>query len=411
MKRSFSKVLGLTVLAGMMLATTACGSSKQTNELVYWSVFTGVDGENMSRLVDEYNKTNPEFPVKHVPIEGDDLYAKIPTVVGSGKDVPDLTILHAERIAGFQKQGVVTDLNDYIKANGDIKAGNYIPEAWELGSIGGSQYGIPLDVHSFVTYYNEDLVNQYAPEILDDGIITFEEIIAASEKAEADGVVGLGITWMRVQYLSYLAQLNGSLSTDGTTPTLDSKEAIAVLESLEHMVEIGAATQDGDDPGQLFRSGQLMFWPEGIWMINSIKDIPDLNWKMTHMPVVEGGEQKNWTSSHQFAMLKNDKMTEERAAGVMAFVNYVGENGLEWAQAGQVPAHLSIRDNATFATMPQSFLLEDTSKLAISDYLHYGYAVEALDKVVYEVCFGRMSAQDAVEQMQKEASEKIQMAQ
>ncbi len=412
MKKNYKRILGLASLACLMFLATGCGSESKAEdkELVFWSVFTGPDGENMNNLVAEYNATNPEYTIKHVPIEQNDMYTRIPTVVGSGKDVPDLTIMHAERIANFVDQGVIMNLDEYISANGEISSDNYVPQAWDIGTVDGSQYGIPLDVHSFVTYYNEDLVNQYAPVILDDGVITFEEMVDASAKAQNDGIAGLGITWMRPQYLSFLAQLGGDLSEDGTTPNLNTPEGAKVFEELTTLVETKVATQDGDDPGQLFRSGQLMFWPEGIWMINSIKDIPDLNWGMTHMPTLDAENQVNWTSSHQFTMLDNEEMSPERAEGVMDFVNWVGENSLEWATAGQVPAQLSITENEEFNSMPQSFLLDDTSKLKIYDYKDYGYAVEALDKVVYEVIFGRMSTEDALAQMQKEVSEKIEMA-
>ena len=236
-------------------------------------------------------------------------------------------------------------------------------------------------------------------------------MIQASEKAKVDGIKGMGITWMRAQFLSYLAQLNGTLSVTGNEPTLDSPEAIKALESVAKLVSDGISTQDGDDPNQLFAAGELMFWPEGIWMVNSIKDIPNLNWGITDMVTLDGNNPKNWTSSHQFAMLENKNMTPERAEGVMDFINWVGENSLEWAKAGQLPAQLSIKENAEFQTLPHSVLMEDTSKIAIYDYMYYGDAVEALDKVLYEVVFGRMTAAEGLGQAQKEASEKIQMGQ
>lgn len=215
---------------------------------------------------------------------------------------------------------------------------------------------------------------------------------------------------MRVQYLSYLAQLNGDISKDGKEVNLDSPEAKKIFAELNGLVNDKIATQDGDDPGQLFRAGQLVFWPEGIWMQNSLKGI-DVNWGLTHMVTMDQNNPKDWSSSHQFVMLKNDKMTDEKAKGVMDFVNWIGENSLEWAKAGQVPANYAIRENEEFKAMPQAFVLEDANKLKIYDYKYYGNVVEALDKVVFEAAFGRMTPEDAAAAMQKEASEKIQMAQ
>lgn len=413
------KILSV-ILAGILsFGLISCGNSKEDSsgsdsggkkEIVFWSVFTGADGENMTRMIDEYNKTNPEYKVKHMPIEADDLYTKIPTVVGSGKDVPDVTIVHAERIALFAEQNLLQPLSKYIEASGVVKESNYVENAWQIGSINDEQYSIPLDVHSFATYYNKDLLAKYGPNVLDDGIITLDEVKEVGKKSAADNIPALGLTWMRVQYLSYLAQLNGDISKDGKEVNLDSPEAKKIFAELNGLVNDKIATQDGDDPGQLFRAGQLVFWPEGIWMQNSLKGI-DVNWGLTHMVTMDQNNPKDWSSSHQFVMLKNDKMTDEKAKGVMDFVNWIGENSLEWAKAGQVPANYAIRENEEFKAMPQAFVLEDANKLKIYDYKYYGNVVEALDKVVFEAAFGRMTPEDAAAAMQKEASEKIQMAQ
>ncbi|MDV4151861.1 extracellular solute-binding protein [Clostridium sp. AL.422] len=417
MKRK--KVLSI-ILAGILsFGLVSCGNSEETSsggssggnkEIVFWSVFTGADGENMTKMIDDYNKTNPEYKVKHMPIEADDMYTKIPTVVGSGKDVPDVTIVHAERLALFAEKDLLQPLNQYIESSDVVKEANYVENAWAMGTINNQQYSIPLDVHSLATYYNKDLLEKYGPNVLDDGVITLDEVKEVGKKSSADNIAAFGLTWMRIQYLSFLAQINGDITTNGTEVNLDSPEAIEIFTELDSLVKDKIATQDGDDPGQLFRSGQLVFWPEGIWMQNSLAGI-DINWGMTHMVTMDANNQKDWSSSHQFVMLKNEEMTDEKAKGIMEFVNWIGENSLEWAKAGQVPANYAIRENEEFKAMPQAFVLEDSSKLKLYDYKYYGNAVEALDKVVFEAAFGRMTPEDAAAAMQKEASEKIQMAQ
>lgn len=423
MKGFIKKTLSFTCIAGIAASLVACGSANSnegesqvnnnstTGEITFWSVFTGPDGETMNKMVNEYNKTNPKYKVKHVPMEQNDLYSKIPTVVGSGKDVPDLTIIHAERIPLFAEQGILMPLTGYIEGNDEIKEENYISNAWKVGSIDGEQYSIPLDVHSFVTYYNEDLIEKYAPGILDDCVLTMEEVIEASNNASADGIKGLGITWMQKQYLSYLGQLNGDITEDGTVPTLNTPESIEVLTKLSKLVEDGIATQDGDDPGQLFRSGQLLFLPEGTWMLTSLTEIPNLNFGITNMPTFNAENQVNCSSSHQFVMLKNKAMTDEKAQGILDFITWVGQNSLEWAKAGQIPANLAIAENEEFKELKHSFILDDTTTIKIFDYKYFGYAVESLDKVIFEACFGRLTPENAANQMQKETEEKVEMAQ
>jgi len=414
MKRKFrlKKMIALACAATLALSATACGSTDlktadTTGEIEFWTVFTGPDGENMTKMIDEYNKTNPDFKVKHRPMNADDLYQKVPMMVRSGKNVPDLAISHVERLPLFAETDMLTPMDEFIKESGKIKGENYVQEAWEKGDIDGNRYSIPLDVHSFVTYYNEDLLEKYGPHVLDDGIITFEEVEQVGKIAAADDIKSMGITWMRVKFLGWYAQLGGELSEDGTNPSFANEKSEKVLNTVKNLHDKGYTNIDGEDSGQLFRSGQLVFWPEGIWMKNSLAEIEGLNFGMAHSIAFDVDNVKNWTSSHQMVMFKNPDMTDEKAQGIMDFVAWVGENSIEWARAGQVPASLKILENQEFKDMKQSFLLEDEETLKIFDYKYFGYATEALDKIVWEVPYGRMEAKSALEQAVKEVKDRI----
>lgn len=408
-----SIVLISSVLVGCNKAeptTPVSGGSTEkenTKEIVYWNVFTGADGENMAKLVAQYNATNPKIKVKSVPMEQNDLYTKLPSVVLSGKAVPDLTIVHAERMPLFVEDNMLMPLDKYITTNGDIKEANYVSEGWKIGDIGGSRYSVPLDVHSYVTYYNKDLLAKYGPTVLDDGVITMEEVKQIGLASKKDKIVGMSIGWLRPEFLAFYDQLGGQLSTDGSEPSFSNDKAEKVLNDLKGMVKDGIANQDGEDAGQLFKSGKLVLWPEGIWMANSVSAIKTLNWGMAHFITYDATKKINWSSSHQFTMFKNDKMTDARAAEIMKFVAWVGDNSIEWARSGQVPASLKLLDSDEFLKMPQAFLLKDKGTQKIFNYKYYGYAVEALDKIVYETVFDKMDTKKGLDQAVKETQDRI----
>lgn len=431
MKYVFKQLLVALLTLVLVLSMAACGGGADTSsdgqgddvsangdsgeaaveatgdEIEFWSVFTGPDGDNMTALVEAYNATNPDVKVIHRPIEAGDLYTKLPTMAQTGEDIPELAIIHVERLPLFAEQGLLTELDGYIAANGTIKKEDYVPAAWEGGSFNDKQYAIPLDVHSFITYYNKELLDKYGPNVLDDGAITFDEVEAVSAKAAEDGILGMGITWMRVKALAWYAQLGGKLSEDGTSPSFNNDKMAKVLNTVKDLHDKGYTSMDGDDAGQLFKSGQMVFWPEGIWMKNDLLKIDTLDFGMTQFIQFDPNIQGNWTSSHQMVMIKSPEMTDERAAAVMDFLAWVGANSLEWAKAGQNPACLKIMENEAYMDMGQSFLLEATDSLVIHDYKYYGYAVEALDKIVWEVPFGRMTTEEALEQAVKETADRI----
>jgi len=408
-------VLMFTILFVFAMALSGCNSSSSSsgsskNEILFWNPFTGPDGENMKQIVDEYNKTNPEFKVKNLSIAEGDMYTKIPTVVNSGKGIPDLTIVHAERIKQFVDNDMLTPYDDLLADYPEIKAENYVPAGWNIGDIDGSRYSVPLDVHSFVMYYNKELLEKYAPNALDDNVITFDEIREAGERSKKDGITGFGLTWTRPIFLSIYNQLGGDITSDGETPTLNTPEAKEALELIKGLVDDKIANKDGEDPGQLFQSGKAIFYPEGIWMQNGLNEAKNLNWGLTNFPQISPDNIVNWTSSHQFVMFKDENRSEEKTKGMMDFLDYVRQNSLPWAKAGQNPAALETLDNSEYKEMPQSFLVEDPElqkTLKIFDYKYNGFVVEEIDKLVGDAAFGKLDIDEGLEKAQKAIEDKI----
>ena len=85
-------------------------------EIVFWNPFTGPDGTSMQKLINQYNKTNPEYKVKNVSLTEADMYSKIPTIVNSKKGIPDLQIVHVERIKDYVHNGLLDDYDPYLNS-------------------------------------------------------------------------------------------------------------------------------------------------------------------------------------------------------------------------------------------------------------------------------------------------------
>ena len=435
----FRKIIAFCMAAAMTVSLAGCGSSSSTDTdttqktedaakteteageqeqpevapgkkgtIEFWTVFTGADGTSMQAMVDAYNATNPDYTVNHRAIEANDLYLKMPLAIQSGEDVPDVCINHIERVPLFQEQGFLVDYTDYL-ADSPISKENYNPKAWEMTEIAGGHYGIPLDVHSYILYVNEDLYEKYGNGILDDGTLTWEELESIGDACAADEIIPMGMAWLRVKFLASYAQLGGTLSTDGNTPDFNNDTAVKVLDNWVKLREEGYTHKEGDDPWQLFLAGKMLFCPEGIWMYNDVKEA-GLNARMYDYPVFDGGAKGNWTSSHQFVLPKNENRDDEKTKAVLDFINFMGNNSLEWAKAGQCPAHVSIKEVAEFKDMPQAFVADEVDELKIYNYKYYGYAVESLDTVLGEVFWGRMTPQEGLDQAVQETKDKIEMS-
>jgi multiple sugar transport system substrate-binding protein len=403
------KVLALVLSLIMVLALVSQAMAAPV-EIEYWSVFTGADGATMQAMVDAFNASQTEVKVNHTPMTADDLYQKVPLAVQTGSGVPDVTIVHIERIPMFVKQEMIYPI-DTLMANG-IKQENYIPSAWDRSTIDGAHYGVPLDVHAYVTYYNKTLFKQYdLNSFVEDGYLTFDEVRALGDKAKAGGFTGtiLGLDWQRAQILSYYAQLNGKLTEDGINPTFNNADMAKVYQTLKDLHDGGYTNKKGDDNLQAFHSGQLLVWPEGIWMKAGVVDA-GIDYGMIASVCFSPETAKNWTSSHNFVQFADESRTEEEDIAVAKFVNYMGENSLTWARdGGQVPAHISINNVPEFKDLAQAFLADPArgNELFIYYYLYWGLFDTAISRNGWEPVFGTMSIEDALNQAQQEVIDGI----
>ena len=406
MKKTLALVLSLAML---LAASTAMAAV----EIDYWSVFTGGDGATMQGMVDAFNASQDEVHVNHTPMTADDLYQKIPMTVQTGSGVPDVAVVHIERIPNFVTNEMLYAYDmDLIKDAAGIVAENYNQAAWTASDIDGEHYGIPLDVHSYVTYINKDLFDKYdLNEFVADGYITFDEIRQIGDKARAAGYEGeiFNLGWMRAQMLGYYAQEgDGLLSQDGVHPSINNDSMKKAMETMKSLSEDGYTTVKNTDYSSKFYGGELLVWTEGIWMKAAVVDA-GINFEMFPGVCYAPETCKSWTSSHNFVQFADEERTEEEDRAVAKFVNWMGENSLTWAKdAGQCPSHLSINNVAEFKDMPQSFLADPArvDELNIYSYEYWGLFDTAFSRVGWDFV-DAMSIDDALVQIEQEINDAI----
>ena len=406
MKKTLALVLSLAML---LAASTAMAAV----EIDYWSVFTGGDGATMQGMVDAFNASQDEVHVNHTPMTADDLYQKIPMTVQTGSGVPDVAVVHIERIPNFVTNEMLYAYDmDLINDAAGIVAENYNQAAWTASDIDGEHYGIPLDVHSYVTYINKDLFDKYdLNEFVADGYITFDEIRQLGDKARAAGYEGeiFNLGWMRAQMLGYYAQEgDGLLSQDGVHPSINNNSMKKAMETMKSLSEDGYTTVKNTDYSSKFYGGELLVWTEGIWMKAAVVDA-GINFEMFPGVCYAPETCKSWTSSHNFVQFADEERTEEEDRAVAKFVNWMGENSLTWAKdAGQCPSHLSINNVEEFKDMPQSFLADPArvDELNIYSYEYWGLFDTAFSRVGWDFV-DAMSIEDALVQIEQEINDAI----
>ncbi|MEO2205611.1 extracellular solute-binding protein [Paenibacillus pabuli] len=382
-------------------------STDDKNTITFWTPLTGEDGAYMDQLVKEYNATEPEIKLKHVITS--DMYTKLSTVINSGKGVPDLAIIHADRVPGFVKQNVLEPMTTMLATQPEIKEENYLPQAWSTGTIDGTQYTVPLDIHSNAMYYNKDLLKKYnAESFLDDDIVTIDEMLSLQGKLdEGDFVVNDALLgWV---ILGQLQNVGGDVQKDGK-PALNTPEMKAAFENVKKIADAGLMTPFGEDGYLMFQSGNVLFSTDGTWSSTAHATVEGLNFGVTNVYSPTADKFTNRSSSHLFAMLNNEARTDEKEQGIGKFLEFIRQNSMEWAKAGQTVASKQVIESPEYKDYMQSFFTsneKEIESLYIYTYEYYPYVAEAVDKYAADIVRGNVELDATLQTMQKEVEDKI----
>ncbi|MCM3513283.1 MULTISPECIES: extracellular solute-binding protein [Carnobacterium] len=395
----------LTGIAGLVLVSlSGCGNP---NTITFWNPLTGDDGAYMDNMVEAYNETDPEFPVESVI--SPDMYTKVYTVMNSGEGVPDLTLIHADRVPGFVKLGMLESVESLMENNPNLNVDNYLEQAWAPGTVDDTQYTIPLDIHGSAMYYNVDLLEKYGvSNFLDDDVVTFEELLSLEGKLD-EGQYAINNALIEWTTLANVVNLGGDIELDGK-PTIDTPEMKEVVGQLHDLADAGLITPNGEDGYAIFQGGDVLFSTDGTWTSTAHDSIETLNWGVTNTYAFEPETFNNRSSAHLFSMLENEERTDEKEQGIADFLNYVRENSMEWAKAGQIVASRDVFEDPEYEQYPQSFFTsseEEQQSLHIFEYEHYGYVEQALATVLVDMIYGNIEIEDGLVQAQRQVEDLV----
>lgn len=403
------KILLGTLACGFLLLGACSQKQAESKEILLWSSTTGPDGEKIQKTIDAYNETSPDFKVKLVSMQGDTFTSKLTTAGKSGKGVPDLALVASEALPTYKNQDMLETWDESIKGT-ELSKDKYVEAAWNVGTLDGSQYGIPATMGSWVMYYNKDLVDKYAPGAVDDGIVTYAEIEEAGKKAKADKVYSYGYTWGMQNYSNLYLQMGGEWRDADGKLNIDNEISYKAVEEFKKLYDEGYMVPDGEDANKLFLNQKLIFLPEGTWMLGQMQGIKDFEWGETFTPQWDADKIVQGSGVDQFAVFKSaTERSKEKKEGMIAFLEWLQGNQLEWVKSGANPTSLSMLENKEYLEMPQSFLLKtDKGQEAIRINSENGlsYIFGEYDKRSWDMITGKAEIEATMKEIQKVVDEK-----
>ena len=142
---------------------------------------------NMAKVVDNFNNAHTDVQVCWtVAGQGQPEYAKFQTAISAKKGAPDVIMLEADQLVGFEIQGALVDLSQF--GADDVKA-NFSAGAWKDVSQGSAVYAIPVDGGPMAMIYRTDVFSKYGIKAPPK---TWAEYAADAAKVKAAGGPNFG---------------------------------------------------------------------------------------------------------------------------------------------------------------------------------------------------------------------------
>ncbi|XID92775.1 ABC transporter substrate-binding protein [Paenibacillaceae bacterium WGS1546] len=371
----------------------------KATEFLFWTPFSGADGSFMKDIVDKYNASQDNYKIKFVIQPSGEYYKQLDVALSAGKESPDLAIMHVDQIPTYVSKGQLQPLDDIAGQAGIVKT-DYVEAPVQYATIEDEWYGIPLDVHPLVMYYNKDLFEAAGIPAPPTNRPEFEDAARRlTDKGQGQYGYVVPTLWPQQFIFPTLVWQNGGELWSGSDVAYNSAEAVEMVAWLRGLIDEGVSPanvqQDGENT--LFLQGKNAIQFNGPWMKSQF-DEAGLNYGIAPVPQIGKAKQAVYAGAHSFVIPKGT--TEASVlAGIGDFLKYASGNSLAWAESGQALASKPMLESAEFKALPQSSVADSFPYVQFApNVLNWGTIVEPVWGELNNALLGKKDPQKALDE-------------
>jgi multiple sugar transport system substrate-binding protein len=328
----------------------ACADTARDQTIEMWSPLTGPDGDEMTALANQFSSEN-EFGITVSHVAQPEYVQKL-NAAAAAQQLPAMTVVRVINVGELAERNVLKPFTPEMMAVIGEEVGSDFPEQiWVAGEYEGQRYSFPLDVHTLVMYYNTQMFEAAGVEVPADRPMTREEFEAALAALQESGVtpIALGTNFQaEALFQTLVQQFGGSLTNpEGTQVTFNDEAGVQALEYLNNLKQQYSPdiSGTGDPEVNVFKQGNAAIVFHGPWHISDLQQLDFVGFA----PVPQmGDEHAVWAGSHQLALTTDDPAQQAAAA---CWISWLSQNSVNWAQAGQIPARSTVRNDPQLAEL------------------------------------------------------------
>lgn len=352
--------LAIVVIASGLarFALMGGGISSHKVNLTFWNGFTGPDGIVMLHIIEEFNKENPDVAVQMQRIPWGTYYNKL-TVAGMDDRAPAVFVVHADQLPRLRRAGFIGPANSAFEGPRGIDPTDFDPYLLDRVKFAGAFAGVPLDIHPQGMYCNSDMLRAaglvdsqgqpHAPKDRTEFIFALEKLSSSSSPSENDKQWGFALTAWDSNMRTLMPQFDGKYLDASGNSILNCPQNVEALNFLVMLCKQKKVPPPSNGLGWFgFRQKKVAIVWDGIFMLGDLKRVNTFQYVGAPIPTI-GKHPGTLANSHVLCIRKGLSPRDLEAS--IRFIRYLSNHGLEWAEAGQVPARRSLRKTSQFMAM------------------------------------------------------------
>ncbi len=350
------------VTNGSKAEQTAAGGTTEPIQITFWTPFSGGDISFMNELVRQYNEQNTDHIIVTMKNNKlDDYYTKLSTSIVT-EEAPDVAILHASMYAQYINAGFIDAINE-------LDAGQQVDwSAFNSGVLSrtmndGQHYGLPLDTHFSVLYYNKKWLEEAGlyrdgKVLLQPGEQGFMDFLQRLQQHIPADVAPLAVPNVRIDSLWLWWSLYAQIDQGGRLYTADGKAADVNMPAARRSLELVASMYDRrlippdiNNATSQFANGHAALLFLGVWSVGSLEEVKGLDFGVMPFPQIYD-HPGSWGDGHTLAFPAHTAADPRKQEAAVKFADWLTAHGAGWGKAGHVPAVKSQAQSEAYLSLP-----------------------------------------------------------
>ncbi|WP_238916704.1 ABC transporter substrate-binding protein [Clostridium sp. YIM B02555] len=436
MNKFVKKICAVALISVVLGSLAACGNSGVSAkgpvktasgkiQVEYWYGLGGKLGDNMEKIIKDFNDSQDKYEVKGVAQDKYDTTFKNLQAGIAAKKSPAIALLEPDKAVIFARKDLLTNISDYTNKDTDFKADNYLESFLETGKYRDKLIGFPAFGTTQLLYYNKQAFKDAG--ISEDKLKTWTGLAEAAKKlTKRDGdevsFYGWEPMWGQDNLIDAALSNGGKiLSDDGKQVLINSPEWIEVWDSFRkwiHEDKIMRIHSGGQGWEYWYATVDDAMKDKAAGYTGSSGDQGDLDFNKLaafEQPAFKEGKKSSPIAQARVLVIPKE-ISDEEKQGAYEFIKYFtsAKVSAQWSMAS---GYISVNKGSTSTPEFTEYVKKNPQALVPTAQAAHatkvfidptdGKIIDALKVAADKVEIENVSAKDALDEAQKTAQEAV----